>query len=977
MSRKNLLLFLLFVSTISLAQKGTIRGTIIEDATGEPMFGVTVVIKGTTNGAITDFDGKFEIRAEAGTYDLQASFISFQTLVLGGIEVKANDVTVIDNVRMAEDVQTLEEVIVQAEVLKTSEEAILTVKRKSASVMDGISAASFRKIGDSDAASAIKRVTGVSVEGGKYVYVRGLGDRYTKTMLNNLDIPGLDPDKNTLQMDIFPTNLIDNMIVSKSFVAEQPADFTGGLVNIETKDFPSNRIFNISMGIGYTPQMHFNNDFLTYEGGSTDFLGFDDGTRDRPIGETPTFPDEALIDYNRQFGKTLGAEKQQNLMNYNIGISVGDQINLNKDEDNLDENKLGYIFSLAYKSETRFYDNLFYGDYQRSADSSVNELNYATTLDGSAGEQNVLIGGITGLAYKRDLSKFRLTLMHLQNGEKRAGQFWIDDNGQAVGKSGYQGFSHNLEFNQRGLTDIMLNGTHYNSNATWELDWRISPTISTLSDPDIRRSAFSYTGDLRNPDEDPYFFNSGEGGFPTRIWRNLDELNLVARVDLGKKYVAFGQDAKLRFGISETYKTREYEINQYNYAILGNANDAFWQSVNSNPDNFISDDVLYSGLGAAPTQVYLQSGNTIPNPNQYSSTATNFAAYVSNEFNPLPKLKTVLGLRGEYFVQRHTGRDVLAAQGNPNGRSLDNEKVLDAFDLFPSLNLIYSLTENQNVRFGYSRTIARPSFKELSFAQILDPISNRVFNGGLFPIQNNNDNWDGNLTETRINNFDLRWELFLKGGQIFSLSTFYKQFDAPIEIIRLPAQQTGSDFQPRNVGDAQVYGAEIEIRKSFDFISPRLDKIFFNTNITYAFSQVDMTDVEFNSRKSYEKEGQTINDTRPMAGQAPYIINSGLAYSDQEKGLETGLYYNIQGPTLLYVGTGLIPDVYAVPFHSLNFTANKAFGEERRTSVDFKVSNILNDVREEVFRSFEAEDRYFTRFSPYTTFSIGVKYDFF
>ncbi len=964
-----LIIALSIIAQQSWAQKGIIRGSIIEASNGEPMFGVTVVIKGTTNGSISDFDGQFEIKADPGTYEIQASFISFAPITISGVNVKANEVTLLNNIRMEEDVKTLDEVIVTGEVLRNSEEAILTVKKRSASVIDGISAAKFRKIGDSDAASAIKRVTGVSVQDGKYVYVRGLGDRYTKTMLNNVDIPGLDPDRNTLQMDIFPTNLIDNMVISKSFVADLPADFTGGLVNIETKDFPEKKTMTLSLGMGYTPQMHFNPNYLSYEGGSLDFLGIDDGTRAIPTGETPNFPDPAIGDYTKEFNSTLAAQQQTSFMNYNIGISFGNQIGINENKESSKGNKLGYIFSLAYKSETNLYDNMFYGDYQRPSDPTETELNYATTLDGSLGNQNILIGGITGLAYKTRLSKYRLTVMHLQNGEKRAGQFNIDDNGAAVGKSGYTGFSHNLEFNQRGLTDIMLNGTHYNSNGRWEIDWRLSPTISTLSDPDIRRAAFSYTDPNGN-----YFFNAGEGGFPSRIWRNLSEINAVAKIDLARSYEFGGKDARFSFGLSNTYKTRDYEINQFDYVFQG-ANDRFYEEINNDPDNILTDEYIYPS--GSNTNIYIVSGNNIPNPNQYNSNANNFAAYVSNEFNVIPRLKTVLGLRGEYFVQRHTGRDVLAAQGNPAGRSLDNEKVLDAFDLFPTANFIYALTPNQNLRVSYSRTIARPSFKELSFAQILDPINGRTFNGGLFPIQNNNDNWDGNLTETRINNFDLRWELFLEKGQIFSISGFYKQFDNPIEMIRLPAQQTGSDFQPRNVGDAVVYGAELEIRKSFDFISERLSKINFSSNLTYAISEVDMTDVEFNARKSYEKDGENIESKRPMAGQAPYIINTGLSYSDIEKNFDAGFYYNIQGPTLIFVGTGLIPDVYAVPFHSLNFSANKAFGPENRINLDFKVSNILNDVREEVFSSFEAEDQFFTRFSPYTTFSLGLKYDFF
>jgi len=277
MNKFYLFITLLLISFASVAQTGKIRGTVYEASSGEPLIGVTVVIKGTSKGAVTDFDGKFTISAEPGNYDIQVSFISFETVTISGVAVKEGEVTVLDNISLKESVQELQEVVVTAELIKDSESALLTLKKKSANLMDGISAAKFRKIGDSDAAGAVKRVTGVSVEGGKYVYIRGLGDRYTKTTLNNIDIPGLDPDRNSLQIDIFPTNLIDNMTVLKSSLAEMPADFTGGVVNIETKDFPEEKIFDVSASIGYNPSMHFNNEYITYEGSDTDFLGFDNG----------------------------------------------------------------------------------------------------------------------------------------------------------------------------------------------------------------------------------------------------------------------------------------------------------------------------------------------------------------------------------------------------------------------------------------------------------------------------------------------------------------------------------------------------------------------------------------------------------------------------------------------------------------------------------------------------------------------------
>src|SRR5690606_15071102 len=206
------------------------------------------------------------------------------------IQVSDQKVTVLDDIRIKEEMGELGEVTITAEMLNTTEEALLTVKKRSPNMLDGISSANFRRIGDSDAASAIKRVPGVSVEEGKYVYVRGLGDRYTKSTLNGMEIPGLDPDRNSIQMDMFPTSLLDNIIVVKTFTADLPADFTGGIVDISTKDFPDEKNLGLSISAGYQPQMHFNSNYLSYPGGKLDFLGFDDGTRAIPTGKSSHVP---------------------------------------------------------------------------------------------------------------------------------------------------------------------------------------------------------------------------------------------------------------------------------------------------------------------------------------------------------------------------------------------------------------------------------------------------------------------------------------------------------------------------------------------------------------------------------------------------------------------------------------------------------------------------------------------------------------
>lgn len=940
--------------------KGTIRGSVI-DGDGQPLMSAIVMLKGSNTGTVTDLDGEFTFTVESGTYSMLVKCIGCQPVTIEGISVKDNEVTVVKDIKLQYAGSELEEVVIKAEAIRRSEGSLIAMKRRSTSIMDGISAEQMQLVGDGTAIEASKRVTGVSIEDGKYIYIRGLGDRYTRTTLNGIQIPGLDPDKNSLQMDIFPTSLIDNIITYKNFSAELPADFTGGLVNIETKAFPEKKIFSISLSTAYNPQMHLNPDYIKYKGGKTDFLGFDDGTRALPEGTDPVniptplngSSKEEVNSFVRSFNPTLGTTRGTSPVDYGASITLGDQYQLK----NTKKSSLGYIFSLSYQRAYKYYDDVTYSEYQRYSEEDRNEMRYATILKGQLGEESTLLGGLAGIAYKTMKSKYRLTATRLQSGTSRAGIFDIDNDGAAVGQSGYRATSHNLEYNQRSLTNVLLAGEHSLDGDKWQVEWKLSPTWSTSDDPDVRKTAFTESATDTS-------FLAGAGGNPSRIWRYLDEINASAKIDITRNYKMLDRDAKLKFGAAHIYKKRDYEILFFDIQFFGSQN---WTS------NDVSQVLTPENIYPNGNNIYYQSGNLELNPNAYSSNVNNTAFYVSNEMSLLPKLKSVFGVRAENFVQKYTGSDQAYASGDTaNGRNLDNEEVLSALDFFPSVNLIYALTEKQNLRFTYGRTIARPSFKELSYAQILDPITNRIFNGSLFTYPD----WDGKLTETRINNFDLRWELFMKPAELISVSAFYKTFDNAIELVRIPAQQTSTEFQARNVGDGQLYGLEFELRKDLSFISPLFSKLLFAGNLTLVKSQIQMTDLEFNARKEYERAGQTIDNVRDMAGQSPYVINMGLSYSNPDNGLNAGVFYNVKGPTLYIVGVGLYPDVYTEPFHSLNISVNKTIGKQRKTVIDFKVANLLNDRQEKFYQSYRAKDQIFDSFNPGITFSLGINHNF-
>ena len=933
---------------------GTVRGTVIDDATGEGLFGVTAVIKGTTTGTATDFDGNFELNLIPGKYELQIAFVSYETLTISDVEVEKGKVVLFDQLRLREAVTELNEIVVTAEIIRNSESALITIRRKSPNVLDGISSQAFRKNGDGNAAAAIKRVPGVSVQDGKYIYVRGLGDRYTKSNLNGLDIPGLDPDRNTLQMDIFPTNLLDNIVVLKSFTADMPADFTGGVVNIETKDFPEEKTLNVSANMGYNPSMHFQSNYLSYQGGGSDWLGFDDGTRSLPFDKNLEIPkpqtnDPQLTELTKSLNPKLAASRGKSFMNYSLGISAGNQINK-------DKFTIGYLGSLSYKAKTNFYEDAAFNTYQKGDNPDEVELRLNREQFGNYGTDNRLVSALVGGAIKTNRSKFKVNLMHLQNGESKAGFF--EQNTLISGSVNL--FKDNLEYSQRSITNLLLAGTHVNEDGRWEVDWRLSPSLSKLDDKDVRSTPFRFENNGFN-------IEPSESGDPTRIWRGLDEVNYASKVGITREFRLNNQAAKVKFGGGYTYKERDFEIQNYRLALRRGSQ----LDLTGDADELLAEQNLWkfeSGIGTYVSGDFEAS-------NTYNGTVSLPNLYVSGELPISEKLKSIIGVRAEKYTQNYTGQNQRA------DIVLNDDEVLNSFDLFPSLNLVYSISKNLNLRTSYSRTIARPSFKEASFAQIFDPLTARTFIGGLNPVEINNPTtgqtdvvWDGNLKETHINNFDIRWETFFQRSEVLSVSFFYKSFDKPIELVQF--ETADDNFQPRNVGDGNVLGAEIELRKDLSFLGPLFDRFSINSNVSIIRSRLDMSETEFQSRSENARIGEVVSNTRKMQGQAPFLINTGLSYAGFNNGLEVGLFYNVQGRTLSVVGINDKADIFDMPFNSLNLNANKNFGLNERSQIGFGISNILGEKIRRNYSSFGTQDQIFSRLSPGSTITLRYSHRF-
>jgi TonB-dependent receptor len=943
MKNKQNLIKLLSIVMITIfnvnAQTGKISGTIIDGEFNEPMAFANVLIKNTTKGTTSDFEGKYLIDFEPGSYTLVFSYIGYQTIEISDVLVSSGGDVVVD---VTLNTNSLETVIITTTIRKNTESAVLELQKNSITLLDGLSAQGIKSSGASNIASAVKNVPGVSIQGGKYVYVRGLGDRYTKSILNGVDIPGLDPDRNTIQMDIFPTNILDNIIVVKSAAAEYPADFTGGVIDIVTKDFPNKATYTISTGAGYNPNMHFNDGYLSYTGSNTDFLGFDDGMRNLPVNRFQTIPgtfnnSTVLSNMTNVFNKELTAKQNNSGANFDFGFTAGNQYDVG-------DNKLGYQLSLSYKNKTEFYDDRIDGTYMKDQnDASVNELLGTRRSEGIVGNNSVLLSILAGIVYKRDNAKYKVNFLHIQNGESSAG-LYIQEIAQAAGGSGFEPIKKDaLLYTERSITNLLFEGKHSFKEGDWKLNWKVSPTLSRVYDKDHRITP------LQQSQNGNYFISPSAASRPIRIWRNLQEISMVAKVDLVKKYTFKQRPAKLKFGLNQTIKQRDFSIDDYQFEISGGNIVA-----DGNADNLLLTENIWTPQSDQGS--HLVWGDLYEPANTFDATQNISSAYISNEFGVTEKLKAVVGLRTELFTAIYTGQNQAATE------IFVDQKIIDKLDLFPSANLIYGLNDNTNLRFSYSRTTARPSFKEASKSQIFDPITNRLFIGNI------------DLNPSYIDNFDVRAEFFGENSEMFALSGFYKDFTDPIELTFY--ESAPDQLTPRNLGNASVFGVEFEFRKSLGFILNSLENLKFNINASYIESELTMFEDEYNRRVNAARNGETIDDTRELQGQSPYLINAGLNYSDSKNGLQTGLFFNVQGKTLEVVGTGIVPDVYTMPFSSLNFTFDKKIGNKKKSTIDVKVSNILNSKRKSVYRSYKTSDKTFTQFKPGTEFSLGYSYNF-
>jgi len=925
--RKSILLIVLFLISLGLsAQMGRITGSVMDAKTGEPLIGANIMIVGTSTGAVADLDGRFTIQnLKPGNYTLKCSFISYESGIVKDIVVKGDENTNI-HIKLSTSQVQLTAATVSARATRNTENAIVSMQMKSATSVNGISAREISMNGDNNAAASLRRVSGVTVQDGKYIYVRGLGDRYSRTDLNGSMVPSMDPSKNNIQLDIFPGNIIENMMVYKTFSPQLPGNFAGGYVNIQTKRFPEEYTLSFGASLGYNMQATFNTNFKSYAGGKTDMLAFDDGTRAIPTAAQGNIPfryedDQQLDHITASFNKVMEPSKKTAPLNHGFHFSVGDQ-------KKAFGKKVGYLFSVNYKRDYRYYENGENGHYTLSTTNSPflqRDLQYKD----SRGIDYVLWGMMASSSI--ELSKnstITLNLLRNQGGSSvsRYQEGWNNYHEVYVQ-------TRSLLYSQRSFTSGQLIGTHKINQL--EVKWMGNYSVSRQDQPDLR--FFTNIYEISTTGEDTVFvIDPAKQDVPARYWRFMKEQNMEGKLDFTLP-IQFAQlDAKFKFGGNYLRKDRDFNERRFD---INDNNDSY----NGSVADYLSDGNIGMNTSSYPANYGVFVSDATQISNTYMAYQNIFAAYTMLDLKLSQKIRAVFGARMETT-------DIFLQSANPDAAvgSLQN------MDILPAVNLTFKPKKKINIRSAYTRTLARPSFRELA------PYASFEFAGDYVLVGNDQ------LQRTIIDNLDLRFEWAMQAGELISFDIFYKRFINPIERTFNPAA-SNDELTFHNAESADLYGLEFEIRKNLNFINA-LKNFKIGLNVAVVNSIVSIQQDELDVIRATDP---TAASTRTMYGQAPYIVNSYLNYSNKKLGLESRLVFNTSGPKLAIVISGGTPNVYEQPRNTMDFVLRKSFGQ--KIHLNFKAKNILNASFKKTY-NYKGKEYIFSNYQLGQTFSLGFSY---
>lgn len=856
---------------------GIIKGMVIDKKTREPIIGATVVIENTTIGGATGVDGDFKIsKVKAGKYNLKVSYVSYSTIVLEGVAVADNrEVTL--NIEIEEEPMEMNEVTVKAVRRMNSEMAMISVTKTSPLLMSAISGQMISKTQDKDASEVIKRIPGISIIDGKFVMVRGLSQRYNNVWVNNSAVPSSEADSRAFSFDIIPSSQLDNMQIIKSPAPEYPADFTGGFIKVNTKDIPEKNSFYLSVGSNVNSRTHFQ-DLYESKRSATDLLGFDNGLRSLQGGieqQMKKYNSEAIDLTANGLNNDWSVKKRQPVADLSVNTA------LNRKWTSKGQRQYGFIATLNYNNSYRTFldmENSLFGTYDQENDRSA----YLRKSRDNQYNHDTRVGAMVNLTFVPNNTRDRYEFKNIFNqlGKSRYTKR------EGISAQNDQEESSEYYYTSRTTYNGQFTGKHDFGRS--KLDWNVGYAYANRNLPDRRRFLRSEAGS-----DQPGQLKVGSNDISREFTHLYEHI-----ASLGGNYqrnMVWGSIApELKAGLYSEYRTREFMTRSFFYN---------WNPGQNNlPDNFLYLDIdqLLVPENYGENGLYLLE--EVNKRNDYSGNNTLLAGYLGLNL-PFGDLNIYAGVRYEYNNME------LISNTKDNVKS-PRSLFYKNNDFFPSVNASYKFTDMHQLRFAYGRSINRQEFREVSTSVYYD------FDLAS-PVMGNT-----NLKAAYVQNLDLRYELYPGSGEQVSLAVFYKKFNNPIEWTYTVTGGTDLTYSYLNALSANNYGLELDVRKSLEFIGLRNFSLTFNGSL-------------IKSKVNFEKGSKEEN--RPMQGQSPYLVNTGVFYQSEKAGVSGGLLYNRIGKRIVGVGRSVgstggeesrnIPNSYEMPRNTVDLTLSKKFAK--------------------------------------------------
>lgn len=921
-----------FFILAGFSQTGKIAGRLTASKRGDNVSGATIIIQGTDRKTTSDIEGKFIFsNVPVGTYILEFSSMGFQKKAVSEVEVKGNDVATLE-VLLDEQAKEMDNIVIKATPRRMETVNALLVRQKNLpNISDGISAESIKRSPDKNTSEVLKRVSGATIQDNKYVIVRGLADRYNVATLNNSVLPSTEADRKVFAFDIIPSNLVDNIQIFKTAAPDLPGDFSGGVVQVNTQDVPNKNQVSISAGLTYNT-ISTGKDFRIGYLGKYDYIGFESGKRRLPEGlpNLRLYQDvDQLIAASQTVNNIFGDRYSGNALpgqNYQVSWA-------NK-SDFKNGGTLGTILSATYRNSQNIQYSERY-EYTVPTEFASDKLyDYRDT----AYKFTTTLGAMANVAYKKGNTKisFKNLFNRLMEVTDINREGTNNDNIQYVKAS-------SNETNIKTLFSSQLEGEHNLGKKQSKINWNVNFAYTGGEQPDYRISPYAKNlNDLSDKDV-PFQVILRDS------YRFFSELNDFAYGGNVNYTLPFkwknGEKNSFKAGASYLYKTRDYEARAFRYKPA--INTQFNTNLLSVQPEFVFDPSYMSRQGLVLDEI-------TNNSDRYEGQSTTMAGYAMLDNRLSEKLRLVWGLRVENFDYTVNTADF----SNP---AIEIQRSY--FDLMPSFNLTYNLTDKANLRFAGWRSVSRPDFREVANFQFYDFSRNAIIKG------------NSELERSQNTNLDFRYEIYPSSGEIFSVSVFGKHFKNPIEsVIPSGAVATNLIITYANPKSAVSYGAELEFRKKLSFFeSPFLQNISVFGNLAYIKSSVD-----------FEGADISIFETgRPMQGQSPYIINGGLQYNSEKGGFSfTGLINRI-GHRIALVGFQGYPDIYENGRTVIDLQVAKKLFKDRG-ELKLNVGDILNqkavfyqntnDITKRAFKN--TEDNVWNSFRYGTNISLSFAINF-